>query len=173
MKSSWVLALTSIVIGSYPSLAASSGPITKPASVQVEAFSPEGTAKNVRQVTARFSQPMVTMGDPRLADPFVIVCSASGKGRWADVRNWVYDFDDDLPSGIRCQFTVRKDLKTLDGSKIGGARSFEFDTGGPAIVASFPRDGWEALDEEQVFLLKLDAPAAIESSKDNGKCVVE
>jgi hypothetical protein len=60
---------------------------------QVENFSPQGYVKAVRQVTARFSAPMVALGDPRLDDPFAIDCAQPGKGRWADGRNWVYDFE--------------------------------------------------------------------------------
>jgi alpha-2-macroglobulin len=53
---------------------------------QVEDFSPQGYVKAVRQVTARFSAPMVALGDPRLDDPFAIDCAQAGKGRWADGR---------------------------------------------------------------------------------------
>jgi len=45
----------------------------------VNLFSPQGTVKGVRQVTARFSEPMVPFGDPRIADPFDIVCPDKGK----------------------------------------------------------------------------------------------
>src|SRR5688572_24649117 len=48
---------------------------------RVELFSPRGEAKQVRQVTARFSAPIVALGDPRLEDPFSISCAAPGKGR--------------------------------------------------------------------------------------------
>src|SRR6185436_12088938 len=37
---------------------------------------------------------------------------------------------------------------------------------------SFPHDGWEALDEDQVFLLKLDAPATVESVNQHAYCVI-
>jgi alpha-2-macroglobulin len=66
---------------------------------QVEFFSPQGTVKGVRQVAARFSDPMVAFGDPRLPEPFQIDCPESGKARWADVYNWIYDFARDLPAG--------------------------------------------------------------------------
>ena len=69
---------------------------------KVEFFSPQGEIKGVRQVTARFSAPMVALGDPRLPAPFDIECSAAGTARWADTRNWVYDFGRDLPAGVRC-----------------------------------------------------------------------
>src|SRR5688500_16674388 len=52
----------------------------------VQSFSPQGQAKGVRQVTARFSEPMVAFGDPRLADPFNVQCDGDagrlkGRGR--------------------------------------------------------------------------------------------
>ena len=75
------------------------------AAAQIEHFSPQGTVKQVRQVTARFSEPMVSFGDPQLADPFDIQCAQKGQGRWIDARSWSYDFDRDLPGGVTCRFT--------------------------------------------------------------------
>src|SRR5688572_33080902 len=111
------------------------------AAAQVQLFSPQGEAKNVRQVTARFSEPMVAFGDPRLADPFTVQCDGDparlkGRGRWADARNWIYDFEADLPGGQRCKFALKADAKALSGQPIEGKREFSFHTGGPAIVAS-------------------------------------
>ena len=142
-------------------------------SASVEVFTPQGTARQVRQVTARFTAPIVTLGDPRLADPFDVQCPAPGQGRWADPRNWVFDFDEDLPAGLQCTFTLRAQLKTAAGGALSGKRSFSFSTGGPAIGASYPRDGWEAIDEQQVFLLRLDAPANSQSVEAHAHCVVE
>src|SRR6185437_16633013 len=76
--------------------------------VRVQSFSPQGYVRHVRQVVVRFSGPMVALGDPRLADPFKVSCPAQGKGRWADTRNWVFDFDADLDAGIRCRFTLKQ-----------------------------------------------------------------
>src|SRR5690348_14968135 len=113
------------------------------AAVRVEFFSPQGYVRRVRQVVVRFSASMVTLGDPRSPDPFTVSCPARGKGRWADTRDWVYDFDADLDAGIRCRFTVKPGLKSLSGAPVAsGSRSFRFETGGPAIMGSLPRDGW-------------------------------
>ncbi len=57
--------------------------------------------------------------------------------------------------------------------RVEAPRIFSFDTGGPAIIASFPREAWEAVDEEQIFLLKLDAPATVDSIERHSYCVVE
>ncbi|HYH42591.1 MAG TPA: MG2 domain-containing protein, partial [Burkholderiales bacterium] len=133
------------------------------AAAQVQLFTPQGEAKGARQVTARFSEPMVAFGDPRLADPFNVQCDGDparlkGRGRWVDSRNWSYDFESDLPAGQRCRFTLKPDAKDASGRAIDGKRDFAFHTGGPAIIRSRPSEGDETIDENQVFLLALDAP---------------
>ncbi len=122
----------------------------------VEFFSPQGKVKGVRQVTARFSDQMVTFGEPGTASPFDIQCPEKGQGRWADGKNWVFDFEKDLPAGVKCEFRTRPALTTLAGQALR-EQSFTFSTGGPAIRLSFPREGNESIDEEQIFILVLDA----------------
>jgi len=127
-------------------------------SPRVEKFTPQGTVKNVRQVRAQFSEPMVPFGDPRdLAEPFILSCPQKGTARWADGKNWVYDFEKDLPAGIQCEFTLQTGLKALSGREVAGPRTFAFSTGGPAIKESIPNQGDEGIDEDQVFVLRLDA----------------
>jgi alpha-2-macroglobulin len=127
----------------------------------VESFSPSGEVKGVRQAVARFSAPMVALGDPRLPAPFDVECGVAGSGRWVDTRNWVYDFEHDLPAGERCAFTVRDGITALDGAPLAAA-SFRFSTGGPAIVQALPAEG-SRIDEEQIFMLALDAAAEADS----------
>lgn len=134
------------------------------AAVTVEEFSPQGTVKEVRQATARFSAPMVPFGDLRdVEPPFVVECPEPGTARWVDARTWAYDFDRDLPAGLRCSFTLRDGLKSLDGSPPSGPTRFEFSTGGPAIASSVPSDDDEDIDEHQAFVLELDGAATPES----------
>ena len=113
----------------------------------MEFFSPRGQVKGVRQVTVRFTDQMVPFGDPRgLIEPFTIECAPSdtakegikGQGRWADGKNWVFDFDKDLPAGFRCTFRLKSGLATLAGKEIEGQREFSFTTGGPAVKRSTP-----------------------------------
>lgn len=125
---------------------------------QVETFSPQGTVKGVRQVSVRFSEPMVTFGDPRLPAPFDIACPAKGQARWADQKNWIYDFDEDLPAGVACEFRVKPGLASLSGKPVGGNQTFSFSTGGPAILQSAPYEG-NNVSEDQAFILTLDAEA--------------
>jgi len=118
-------------------------------------FTPQGTVKGVRQVTVRFSEPMVPLGDPRsVVDPFIISCPESGAARWADSVNWIYDFSRDLPAGVRCAFRLRDDLKSLVGKALTGQQEFFFSTGGPAVISHLP---YERIEEDQAFVLFLDA----------------
>jgi alpha-2-macroglobulin len=158
------IALTLSALISIHATAATSGPVAQ--------FSPQGTVKQVRQVTARFAVPMVALGDPRLADPFDIDCKAAGHGRWVDPRNWVYDFDADLPGGLRCTFALRAGLRSRDGAPIDRAERFAFDTGGPSIRASLPQQG-STVDENQVFLFALDSAATTESIERGVYCAVD
>lgn len=145
--------------------------LPQPTSARVELFSPQGTAKNTRQVTARFSEPMVTFGDPRGPEPFTITCPALGRAHWADSQNWVYDFDRDLPGGVECRFVLKPDLKTLAGNSLSATAAFVFNTGGPRIIQSFP-DTYQPIDAQQIFVLTLDAEADPDTIRDRVRCVV-
>lgn len=147
-----------------------SAPLNPAHAAEIEFFSPAGEVKNVRQVAVRFSEQMVALGDPRELAPFDVACPASGKGRWADQRNWIYDFDNDLPAGIACSFAPRKGLATLSGHPIKSTAAYSFNTGGPSILHSEPEQGAEDIDENQIFILGLDAPANADSIQKNAHC---
>ncbi len=136
----------------------------------VQFFAPQGEVKGVRQVTARFAVAMVPFGDPRELDPFDVDCVEKGKGRWADTKNWVYDFARDLPAGVRCAFTLKTGLTAVDGTPQEGGERFAFSTGGPAILRSLPWEG-ASVDENQAFILGLDAPVNKETIVENMYCV--
>ncbi|HUN53920.1 MAG TPA: MG2 domain-containing protein [Smithella sp.] len=134
---------------------------------RIEWFSPQGVVKDVRQVSVRFSDQMVPFGDPRsLADPFEITCPEKSSSRWADGRNWILDYDRDLPAGISCEFRLKDDVKTLAGRPLDGPKIFTFNTGGPSIRrGSMPGDGSMYIDEEQIFILALDCEPDLDSVK--------
>ncbi len=140
---------------------------------RVEAFSPQGTVKGVRQVRVRFSEAMVPFGDPRAASPFDYDCPVEGTARWVDERNWVLDFERDLPGGISCDYRVKEGLRSLAGNAISGQRRFRFSTGGPAILSSRPYSGSQQVDEEQIFILELDCAADETSVLANAGFAVE
>lgn len=139
----------------------------------VERFSPQGEVRAVRQVAARFSEDMVRFGETGLPAPFEIACALPGRGRWIDARNWVYDFEQDAPPGARCSFTRKAGLKTLGGAAVTGREAFAFSTGGPAVISSQPFGGAQGIDEEQVFVLRLNGPAHPSSVTEHAWCVVE
>jgi hypothetical protein len=123
----WTAALVWAVLAATNSGSAPAAPLRAADSgtahaFRIEQFSPQGHATGVRHVSARFSAAAVALGDPRLSDPFSIGCPAAGKGRWADPRNWAYDFDADLPAGLRCTFSAKRSLHALDGAQLTGAR---------------------------------------------------
>lgn len=140
---------------------------------RIESFSPTGYTKDVVQVAVRFSEAMVALGDPGIADPFVVECGVPGNGRWIDERNWVYDFAYDVPSAERCRFSLRRGVRTLAGERLTGPREHVFHTGGPNII-----DGpfgnshtWQRwIDERQVFLMALDAVADEDSIRQHAYC---
>lgn len=138
----------------------------------VEMFSPQGTVKAVRQAQARFSQPVVALGDLRAAPPFDVDCPVAGSGKWLDDRTWVYDFESDLPGAVRCEFTVRAGLKDAAGERLQ-AETFRFDTGGPQVVALRPEDGDSGIDERQVFVLAFDTRVKPGSLATHAACQVK
>ncbi|MYN11281.1 alpha-2-macroglobulin family protein [Pseudoduganella aquatica] len=147
------------------------------AQTAVEAFSPQGVVKGVRQVTARFSAQMVPLGDLRLSDPFDADCGGAkapaGQGRWVDGSSWVYDFERDLPAGVACRFTLKPALNDVAGKALGGERSYSFNTGGPSVLLSMPRSGAGYIDENQVFVLALDAAVRAEDIAQHAYCTAE
>ena len=150
------VALVGVVLGWCAGVAAA------PSAIE---FNPRGVVKGVRQATARFSEPMVRLGDPRPArDPFEINCTEPGTSRWLDSRTWAYDFARELPAGIQCSFNLRADVQTLAGAPIATTQVFMFSTGVPAIARSMPFEGAKDVAEDQAFILVLDAepdPASV------------
>jgi uncharacterized protein YfaS (alpha-2-macroglobulin family) len=156
LRSAWLIAAS---LALAPALAHSA---------TVDVFSPQGEVKGVRQVAARFSDAVVPFGDPRLPEPFDIDCPEKGTTRWADQKNWVLDFERDLPAGVRCTFKVKAGLKTADGKPVEAA-TFSFTTGGPAVLEYLPYR-YDLADEEQIFILGLDAPAKSDTVVQHAYC---
>jgi len=150
-------------------------PVQQPGGpARVESFVPEGTVKDVRQVQVTFSEQIVPFGDPTKAvQPFDISCPAAGKGRWADGRHWIYDFDKDLPAGVKCTFSLRPGLNAVSGKPVEGQTSFTFSTGGPSVISSNPNEGSESVSEDQVFILELDGQPVEETVLQNAWFTVE
>ncbi|MBL8482259.1 MAG: alpha-2-macroglobulin, partial [Rhodocyclaceae bacterium] len=146
-------------------------PLTAQEPARVASFAPQGEVKDVRQVVARFSEPMVSFGDPRAESPFEVDCPVAGRARWADAKNWIYDFETDLPGGLECRFALKKGVHSAAGAPLAAA-NFVVSTGGPALRSTLPREG-NTVSEDQVFILGLDAPADLASVRENASCAVD
>ena len=157
----------------------------------VSSVSPQGEVAQARQVVVRFDQAVVPLGDPRQSDPMTVTCqgsAAAGSGRWADARNWLFDFREALPPGTRCTVKLRSDWKPVvpsasasasasaaaGGSAPGlvGRTEFSFNTGGPAVLRVQPGEGSD-IEEDQHFLLHLSGAALEDSVARQAWCEVE
>lgn len=78
-----------------------------------------------------------------------------------------------FPAGVVCEFNVKTGLKTLSGNALTGQTHFSFSTGGPAIKESYPHEGSEQIDENQIFVLTLDAEPDEKTVLSNVSCTVE
>lgn len=158
-----VVAACSLALGAHAALA-----------TQLTRVSPEGQVSKVRQVTLRFDQSMVPLGDLRATAPAAVQCTGAapadlgGEGRWVDDRNWVFDFVRDLPPGVSCTIRLRAGLKSQAGQDYRGKSDYRFETGGPIVVSSRPSGG--EIEEDQVFALRFNGPATPDSVHQHAFC---
>ena len=138
--------------------------------------SPQGEVAQVRQLSAKFSDAVVPLGDLRQPDPMVFACEGGaplGTGRWANERTWLFDLREPLPPGKRCTLKVRSDWKPLAAAgALTGRSEFAFSTGGPAVVQVQPWGG-SVIAEDQAFIVQLNGAAAATSVEANAWCEVE
>ena len=137
----------------------------------VAGFSPQGEVAQIRQARATFSEPIIKFGDPKAAAPFDVNCAVAGTSRWADGKNWVYDFERDLPPGTRCSFTLKPGVKAVSGAALSGKSVFQFSTGGPAVMRHMPSG--EEIEEEQAFILFQNGAANQDTVRDHLYCEAE
>ncbi len=144
--------------------------------LQISSLSPQGEVAQVRQLVAKFDEGAVNFGDPKAPSPLTISCSdaqaSKGNGRWVSEREWAYEFDNDLPPGVRCSVQVPGSFKGLKGQALSGTTQYSFSTGGPFVRRISPGTG-SRIDEEQFFLLQLNGAATAQSVKANVWCAVE
>jgi len=144
--------------------------------VGVRQFSPQGEVAKVEQVVVQFDGTAVRFGDPKAAAPVTLSCSdaaaTQGTGRWNSDREWVFDFKQALPPGVRCTAQLVAGYKSPAGTAVTGAASYQFQTGGPAVLDMAP-DTYEQIDEEQYFALRLSGPATLQSLQQHMWCTAE
>ncbi len=159
----WLLAAAGLVAGAAHALT-------------VTQLSPQGEVARVRQVVAKFDAAAVRFGDARAPAPFTVACSdadaARGTGRWTSDREWVYDFAEELPPGVRCTVTANASFKSPSSQQITSAGSYQFNSGGPFVQQVRPGT-WADVDEEQAFVLQLSGPATPASLSEHVWCVAD
>ena len=103
--------------------------------------------------------------EPAPAAPATLRCTDDvqqrAAGRWQNERSYSFDFDGELPAGIRCRVTLNRDLKDTAGRPLEGRREVEFSTGGPLVTRSNPGGG--QIEEAQHFELWLNGPVVFDS----------
>ena len=138
----------------------------------VEAFSPTGSIERIEQIKIRFATPMVAFGDPRLPAPIAGDCSAGATARWVDPRSFAIDLPAPLPGGRRCSYATVPGLRDAKGATVP-ARRFAFDSGGPNIRATVPESEGGGIEEDQVFLLALNALPTPASLAAHAACAID
>lgn len=142
----------------------------------ITSVTPQGEVAQVRQLVAKFSENAVNFGDPKAPPPLKLSCddaaASPGQGRWNSAREWVYEFANDLPPGVSCRADAIPDFKSSAGTALTGAASFKFNTGGPFVQRISPST-YQPIEEEQVFILRLNGPAAPESVRSNVWCAID
>ena len=175
---------------------------TSAQAVSISQMSPQGDVAQVRQISLRFSAPVVPMGDLRQPEPVSVACqpaTPAGSGRWLDAQQWVFDFRQPLPPGHRCTVAVKPSWVPVamggvgaaagsansvtnataaasagaaQGGAITGSTRFSFATGGPAVAAIQPYEGSDVA-EDQAFILQLNGPATADSLARHAWCEID
>ncbi|RFO95499.1 alpha-2-macroglobulin [Rhodoferax lacus] len=143
---------------------------------QITSLSPQGEVARVRQVLAKFDDSAIAFGDPKAEAPLAISCNdaqaSKGSGRWVNDRAWAYEFERDLPPGVRCTLQVKAGLQSAKGVALSGPTSYRFTTGGPFVQTLRPYEG-SSIDEEQFFALRLSGEASLSSVQAHTYCTME
>ncbi len=144
--------------------------------LQITSLTPQGEVSRVRQVVAKFDQAAVDFGDPKAPPPLAVSCTdaqaGKGTGRWTDAKQWVYDFENDLPPGVRCTVTRIASFKPASGGELTGPERYQFNSGGPFVRNVMPGT-YGRIDEQQMFVLELNGAATLESVRQNVWCASE
>ncbi len=143
----------------------------------ISAVSPQGEVARVRQVVVKFDTPIVAMGDVRTAAPVVVQCDnqqvlSDARGRWTGLKEWVLDFAEDLPPGVRCTLTKVASLKDAAGQPVASAAKYSFGTGGPSVMNVQP-SRYTELDSQQYFGLQFNGDVIAKTVADSSWCAVK
>ena len=148
-------------------------PTAAPKIPTVVSISPQGLSEPPNQVVVTFDLPVVPMRNSyQYAEMFTVDCVPAIKGypRWNSDRQWIYSFSGNVPGGSSC--TIRPSPAGLAklGKKISAPKETKFFTDGPNIVSTKPSLSG-TIEEDQIFVLKLDAPVDLQTVLTNVRFV--
>ncbi|HLT99103.1 MAG TPA: MG2 domain-containing protein [Burkholderiaceae bacterium] len=142
---------------------------------EVAEFLPQGRVSAVEAVKLSFMEPVAAFGDGAAKAPVVLQCDGlvpAGAGRWLDDRRWTYVFDSAVGAGVRCAAHANPEFKTLQGHTLPSDVHYEFDTGAPTVTDLRPYAS-STIDEDQIFILRFNAPVDAEAIAKQSRCIVE
>jgi uncharacterized protein YfaS (alpha-2-macroglobulin family) len=143
--------------------------------LQIVNLSPQGEVARVRQVVVKFNESAIRFGDASAPAPVSLSCSDAqatrGNGRWISDREWAFEFENDLPPGVKCSVQVKSGFKSPQGIELAASR-YQFSTGGPFVQNMRPGPS-ARIDEEQYFVLQLNGAATAASVRASVWCAVE
>ena len=142
--------------------------------LQITQLSPQGDTAKIEQLSARFDQAAVPLGDSQATAPLQVRCepAAKGSGRWLSDRQWVFDFEKKLAPGTRCSAEVASGFRSPQGKTIGGTQRFVFGTGGPVVLGTWPGNE-STVDEDQHFLVRFAGQITRQSLLAHSWCELE
>ncbi len=133
---------------------------------------PQGKVRDVRQIRVQFSDPVQPFGVVQSPEvPYQVDCRFSlgvivkGQGRFIDPKNWVYEFESELPPGVECTVRPNAAFQTMNREKLSGATVFAFNTGGPSITSISPYAS--SIDPDFAILVESDLPLDAQSITSN------
>lgn len=150
-------------------------PTAENVAAQITDVLPQGRVSAVEAVQVRFSAPAMAFGDPDAPAPVRLVCAGPvppGQGRWLDDLRWTYVFERTLPAGVRCDAEPDPGFRDLNDQPLQAGRRYSFNTGAPTVTDMRPYAG-ATIDEEQVFILRFDAPVDTQQVAAHSHCVVQ
>ncbi|MGB3288109.1 MAG: MG2 domain-containing protein, partial [Burkholderiaceae bacterium] len=142
--------------------------------VKVSKFTPQGTVSKIESVQLAFDTAVIAFGDGQARAPVDLVCddpAVQGQGRWLDAKRWTYVFKEAPGPGVHCKAQLRADFRGLNNETVSGKTQFSFQTGGPAVVSSYPYGS--IIAEDQVFVLRFNGAVDPDSLVASTRCLVE
>lgn len=144
--------------------------------LQVKQVMPQGVVNEVRQVVLQTDADAIPLGDTASARvPVRIQCGGvtpEGSARWTGPREWVWQFAQPVAAGVRCTVTLDREFRSRTGAPLKGAASYGFEVAGPSLLDVWPGT-YVPIDEEQIFVLRLNAPALRDSLLQHTHCRAE